>query len=337
MTSVERALEYSKLESEAPLESHPDKEPPKSWPTEGEIKFRNVYLAYEDKDVLKNLTFEIKGKEKIGIVGRTGAGKSSIIAALFRMTEPRGEIFVDKVRMNEIGLHDVRKNISIIPQDPVLFSGTVRYNLDPFNQFNDDELWVVIEEVELKDAVPALDFEVSDGGSNFSVGQRQLVCLARAILRRNKIIVMDEATANVDPRTDNFIQTTIRQKFVDCSIITIAHRLHSVMDCDRILVLDNGYLKEYDHPHKLLSNPNSILSSMVEHTGAASSKILRQVARDTFSGGRMSFQADNISLLSSAMSAAEDVILSSSTESDEEDSSIMDARYSAFPMDPSNQ
>ncbi|CAG7829724.1 unnamed protein product, partial [Allacma fusca] len=119
----------------------------------------------------------MKDKEKIGIVGRTGAGKSTIIAALFRMTEPRGDVFIDNIRINDIGLHDLRKNVSIIPQDPVLFSGTVRYNLDPFDQFQDDELWQVIEDVELKDAVPALDFKVSDGGGNFSVGQRQLVCL----------------------------------------------------------------------------------------------------------------------------------------------------------------
>lgn len=124
-----------------------EKKPPKTWPTEGEIKFRHLSLAYEDKDVLKDLTFDIKGREKIGIVGRTGAGKSSIIAALFRMTEPRGEVYIDNVKITDIGLHDVRGNISIIPQDPVLFSGTIRYNLDPFSQFQDDELWTVIEEV----------------------------------------------------------------------------------------------------------------------------------------------------------------------------------------------
>ncbi|CAL8104285.1 unnamed protein product [Orchesella dallaii] len=297
MTSVERAMEYAKLEPEAALESKPDKKPPKGWPSTGEIQFKDYYLAYEEKDVVKGLNFTIRGKEKIGIVGRTGAGKSSIIAGLFRMTEPRGDLFIDGVRVNDIGLHDLRSNISIIPQDPVLFSGTMRYNLDPFDQFKDDELWGVINEVKLKEAVPALDVKVSDGGNNFSVGERQLVCLARAILRKNRIIVMDEATANVDPTTDNFIQNTIRTKFSDCTIITIAHRLNSIIDCDKVLVLDNGFLKEYDHPHRLLQYPDGHLSSMVKHTGKSSEAALRKIAADTYSGRRASFAQKDDELL----------------------------------------
>ncbi|CAL8080013.1 unnamed protein product [Orchesella dallaii] len=282
MTSVERTIEYTKIEPEAELESKPEHKPPPGWPAKGNVKFCNVSLSYDNNTVLDNLSFEIKGREKIGIVGRTGAGKSSILSALFRLTEPSGDIFIDGVRINDVGLHDLRKNISIIPQDPVLFSGTVRYNLDPFDQFNDDQLWEVLEEVDLKHVVPALDWQVQDGGTNFSIGQRQLVCLARAILRQNKIIVMDEATANVDPQTDYFIQSTIRKKFADCTIIMIAHRLHSVVECDNVLVLENGQLQEYDHPHLLYKNPFSLLSVMSRHTGKGSYEHLKATAYNAY-------------------------------------------------------
>ncbi|ODM90032.1 Multidrug resistance-associated protein 4 [Orchesella cincta] len=298
MTSVERNLEYADLPSEAPLESQPGKKPPKDWPSEGGITFKNMSLAYDEKDVLSQLTFDVQPREKIGIVGRTGAGKSSIISALFRLTEPRGEILMDGVKISEIGLHDLRKGISIIPQDPVLFSGTMRYNLDPFDEYPDDELWKTIRKVELKNAVPALDYKVADAGSNFSVGERQLVCLARAVLRKNRIIVMDEATANVDPETDMLIQKTIRSKFADCSIITVAHRLNSIIDCDRVLVLDKGCLKEYDHPHILLQMPNGIFTGMVNTTGRSSSALLKRIAAETYNGRRSSFQVDTLSILS---------------------------------------
>lgn len=150
MTSVERTIEYTKIPSEAPLESKPDKKPPPDWPSKGHIIFSNVSLAYDNKTVLEDLSFEIKAREKIGIVGRTGAGKSSISSALFRLTEPKGDIIIDGVKIKDIGLHDLRKNVLIIPQDPVLFSGSVRYNLDPFNQFQDEQLWKVLEEVHLE-------------------------------------------------------------------------------------------------------------------------------------------------------------------------------------------
>ncbi|ODN02388.1 Multidrug resistance-associated protein 4 [Orchesella cincta] len=284
MTSVERALEYTKIAPQKDTVKETRRgNPSKSWPATGKIKFRDVCLNYdEDKTVLNELDFIIEGREKIGIVGRTGAGKSSIIAALFRLTEPDGDILIDGYDTGAVKLHDLRKNISIIPQDPVLFSGTVRYNLDPFDMFSDEDLWRVLEVVELKDSVPALDFLVAESGANFSIGQRQLVCLARAILKSNKILVMDEATANVDPRTDQLIQNTIRTKFPDCTVITIAHRLQTVMNYDKIMVLDHGNLLEYDHPHKLLQNPDGRLTNLINHTGAANQKYLREIALEAY-------------------------------------------------------
>ncbi|XP_067134910.1 ATP-binding cassette sub-family C member 4-like [Centruroides vittatus] len=288
MNSVKRVLNYSKLKSEASYESSLDKRPPRDWPQRGEIHFDNVSLQYsKDKNiVLKNLTFHIRSGEKIGIVGRTGAGKSSIIASLFRMTEPTGTITIDGIDTKEIGLRDLRSKISIIPQDPMLFTGSLRRNIDPFNEYSEDQLWHAIEQVQLKEVCSklsgGLDTHLTEGGRNFSVGERQLICLARTILRQNKIIVMDEATSNIDKSTDSCIQKVIREKFESCTVLTIAHRLHTVIDSDRVLVLDTGKLQEFDSPYALLKNLNGTFYNLVKNTGVTSMKELYKIAKNRY-------------------------------------------------------
>ncbi|XP_075985131.1 ATP-binding cassette subfamily C member 4-like isoform X2 [Anticarsia gemmatalis] len=283
MTAVERVLEYTKLPIEENMETGPTV-PPKEWPTQGHLTFSNIYLKYDvaEAPVLKNLNFEIMRGSKVGVVGRTGAGKSSLISALFRLSNIEGSIKIDGIDTKDIAKKDLRSKISIIPQEPVLFSATLRYNLDPFDDYSDDDIWRALEQVELKESIPALDFKVSEGGSNFSMGQRQLVCLARAILRSNKILIMDEATANVDPQTDALIQKTIRRQFATCTVLTIAHRLNTIMDSDRVLVMDQGEAAEFDHPHILLSNPSSKFSSMVKETGENMAKVLREAAKKKY-------------------------------------------------------
>ncbi|XP_055678762.1 ATP-binding cassette sub-family C member 4-like [Lutzomyia longipalpis] len=292
MISVERVIQYSKLPSEPSLETEPKNKPIKEWPSEGVVEFKDLSLKYSDdgETILKDLNFSIKAGEKIGIVGRTGAGKSSMIQALFRLAPIEGKIEIDGIDTQILGLHDLRSKISIIPQDPILFSGSLRSNLDPFGERKDAEIWNALEGVELKEVVAGLaggiDSKMGDGGSNFSMGQRQLVCLARAILRDNRILVLDEATANVDPETDRLIQTTIRTRFAHCTVLTIAHRLHTVMDSDRVLVVDAGRVVEFGAPHELLKNEEGHLRSLVDQTGAATANLLAQVAEEAFLKGQ---------------------------------------------------
>uniref|UniRef100_A0A8D3BXJ2 Multidrug resistance-associated protein 4 n=1 Tax=Scophthalmus maximus TaxID=52904 RepID=A0A8D3BXJ2_SCOMX len=294
MTSVERVVEYAELESEAPWET--DKQPPQDWPKNGSITFDRVNFSYSASEplVLKNLSVVFTSREKVGIVGRTGAGKSSLISALFRLAEPEGRIIIDDFLTSSLGLHTLRQRMSIIPQDPVLFTGTMRKNLDPFRQHTDEDLWNALQEVQMKAVVEELpnklETVLTESGSNFSVGQRQLVCLARAILRKNRILIIDEATANVDPRTDGLIQQTIRDKFQECTVLTIAHRLNTIIDCDRILVLDAGRIRECDEPYVLLQNQDGIFYQMVQQTGRAEAASLlhtaKQVTTPTFVPGR---------------------------------------------------
>uniref|UniRef100_A0A5B6ZCK4 ABC-type xenobiotic transporter n=1 Tax=Davidia involucrata TaxID=16924 RepID=A0A5B6ZCK4_DAVIN len=282
LNAVERVGSYIELPSEGPsvIESN---RPPPGWPSFGSIKFEDVVLRYraELPPVLHGLSFTIHPSDKVGIVGRTGAGKSSMVNALFRIVElERGRILIDDCNIAKFGLTDLRKVLGIIPQAPVLFSGTVRFNLDPFNEHNDADLWEALERAHLKDVIRSslgLDAEVSEAGENFSVGQRQLLSLARALLRRSKILVLDEATAAVDVRTDALIQKTIREEFKSCTMLTIAHRLNTIIDCDRILLLDSGRVLEYDTPEELLQNEGSAFSKMVQSTGAANAQYLRSL------------------------------------------------------------
>ncbi|XP_022166663.1 probable multidrug resistance-associated protein lethal(2)03659 isoform X3 [Myzus persicae] len=288
MTAVERVLEYTNVTQEDALESTVDEKQFPKWISEGRIIFKNFYLRYgpDTAYVLNNLNIDIEPMQKIGIVGRTGAGKSSLIAALFRLAFNEGNIIIDGKEIHELRLHELRSQLSIIPQEPVLFSGTMRKNLDPFDDYPDHILWNALDEVELKNVIEdlpdALNSKMSENGSNFSVGQRQLICLARAIVRNNKILVLDEATANVDPQTDALIQMTIRTKFKTCTVLTIAHRLNTVMDSDKVLVMDKGTMVEFDHPHNLLQNKEGVFYKMVEQTGSATSDFLHKVAAESY-------------------------------------------------------
>ncbi|XP_076273672.1 multidrug resistance-associated protein 1-like [Rhynchophorus ferrugineus] len=276
IVSVERLKEYSEAKQERPWDII-EKKPDRSWPPNGHVEFVNYSVRYrEGLDlVLKDISFKVRGGEKIGIVGRTGAGKSSLTLSLFRIIEAvGGKIVIDGMNISEIGLHDLRLKLTIIPQDSILFSGSLRMNLDPFDQYSDAEVWRAVELAHLKfhiNTLPAgLYHVVSEGGENLSAGQRQLLCLARALLRKTKILILDEATAAVDLETDDLIQKTIRTAFSECTVITIAHRLNTIIDSNRVLVLDNGNIAEFDSPSVLLNEKSSIFYGMCKDAGLVS-------------------------------------------------------------------
>ncbi|KAI9142973.1 P-loop containing nucleoside triphosphate hydrolase protein [Paraphysoderma sedebokerense] len=296
--AVERMLEYSRLPPEETDRSIPAQgesplietriKPPNDWPQTGELEMKDVWLTYPKTDVpvLKGISVKIEKGEKVGIVGRTGAGKSSLLQVLFRIVEFSGAIEIDHINIQQMSLQNLRSKISIIPQEPFLFRGTLRFNLDPFGVYDDFRIWQALEAVELKSVVEnlqgKLNAEVSDNGKNFSVGERQLICLARSILQESKIIVADEATANIDYQTDSLIQNTIRTKFSNSVVLTIAHRLSTVLSYDKILVLHLGQVMQFGHPHELLMDKKGILSLMVDDTGEESSKSLRRIAEESW-------------------------------------------------------
>jgi ABC-type multidrug transport system fused ATPase/permease subunit len=304
MVAVERLDEYCRKDQEAPNVTQVPL--PAAWPSQGHVAFENYSTRYRSGMdlVLRNISFEVQPGERVGIVGRTGAGKSSLTLALFRIIEaansPRthsnaaikatatvtgltelekiqvdedgGSIWIDGIDISTVGLETLRQHLAIIPQDPTLFVGTVRDNLDPFNEASDSEIWEALERAHLKDYLSSmpggLSYEVTQNGENFSMGQRSLICLARALLRKTKILVLDEATAAVDVETDELIQTTIRQEFKDRTILTIAHRIKTIMDYDKILVLEKGRVQEFDTPTRLLDRKDaSLFYRLAEQAG----------------------------------------------------------------------
>ncbi|KAJ1947623.1 hypothetical protein GGF37_000206, partial [Kickxella alabastrina] len=327
LNSVERVVEYLDVEPEAPV-TIPDRVPPVEWPSNGRISVENLELKYAENQppVIRGISFEVQPREKVGIVGRTGAGKSTLTLAMFRFMEASaGRIMVDGIDISQIGVGDLRSRLTIIPQDPILFTGTIRSNLDPFNEHGDDELWLALRRAHLlgdedeiasrqsvsgnrqypassrantvKDLAIAdnmvtssgsssisqyglqqtavtlgrtitdLDMAVTENGSNFSQGQRQLIALARALVKRTRVIILDEATASVDFDTDARIQTTIRNEFTDSTLLCIAHRLRTIVDYDKVLVLDQGEIVEYDTPYNLLSKSEGLFKHMCLKSG----------------------------------------------------------------------
>lgn len=278
IVSVERIKQYLHLPAEA-RDAKEDKKPPQDWPIRGEIQFKSLKIRYRvnSPPVLKGITCTFQGGQKVGIVGRTGSGKSTLISALFRLVEPSdGSICIDDLDIGLIGLHDLRLRLGIIPQEPVLFRGTVRSNLDPLCHYSDSEIWEALDKSQLGDIIREqplrLESPVSDEGENWSAGQRQLFCLGRVLLKRSRILVLDEATASVDSATDTLLQKLIREAFSASTVLTVAHRIPTVMDSDMIVGLQDGRLIEFDPPQKLMENRSTLFASLVAEYWARSSR-----------------------------------------------------------------
>ena len=268
MTSAERVLNYTRIQPESG--QNLPKSPPENWPNTGEIVAKDVSLWHYHGGslALKNITFKINAAEKIGIAGRTGAGKSSLIAALMRLTETRGEILIDGLNINDFNTTSTRKCVSVISQTPTLINGTVRLNIDPLGEHTDAKIWNALHRTKMSSAVEsmpkALDSELSQDNSNFSIGEKQLLNLARVLLQNNKIVIFDEATGKIDGNTDKEIQRIISEDLQECTIITISHRLDTILDCDRVMVLDQGEIKEFDNVSVLLNKTGGLLKELKE-------------------------------------------------------------------------
>ncbi|XP_054166201.1 ATP-binding cassette sub-family C member 2-like [Oppia nitens] len=289
MVSYERLAEYCHLKPETGGAAHrqqtttgqqllptaaADDDDNQNWPNSGRIEFHGYSARYRQglELVLNEIDLHINSGEKIGIVGRTGSGKSSLVLALFRLIEPAvGRIVIDGIDIGRLDLPELRSRLTILPQEPIVYTGTVRSNLDPFARHTDPELWSVLERSHLKSYVQSLDGQldspISESGDNLSVGQRQLICLARALLRNTRVLILDEATASVDVQTDALIQQTIRQEFRESTVLTIAHRIHTIMDSDRVIVLNNGRVVEFAEPDSLLSDSSTIFYSLAKNAG----------------------------------------------------------------------
>ncbi|EGZ21558.1 multidrug resistance protein ABC superfamily [Phytophthora sojae] len=284
MTSVERLLHFRKIENEDSAGKTISELTPKdpqspggatlSWPSRGTIRFEGLCLRYRPELplVLKGVDMDVAAGEKVGICGRTGAGKSSLMVALFRICDfDSGRVLIDDVDISSVNLRELRRSLAIIPQDPVLFSGPLRENLDPFHEYADERIWRVLQQVHMAESLrrwgAGLDFEVAEGGDNLSVGQRQLICVGRALLKDSKVVVLDEATANVDTATDALIQSTIQDTFQAKTVLIIAHRIHTIMHCDKIAVMDAGRVAEFGSPLELLARPQSVFAALAKRSG----------------------------------------------------------------------
>ena len=271
MISMERCYKYTKLKPEKDFILHGDNQlKEKNWPNEGKITFKDLSIKYRPNTeiVLKNLNFEISPGEKIGICGRTGSGKSTICLSIFRLIEPyTGTIFIDDVDIQKVGLDLLRQNLTYIPQEPTLMEGTFKFNIDPFNYYPNEKIVEILKNIGFEyteEDEKILDKHIEVNGNNLSVGEKQLICIARAVLKKTKILIMDEATANIDVKTEEKIQKLFNNTFNDCTIITIAHRIKTILNYDKILVLENGKILEFDSPKVLLENKESNFYKLYE-------------------------------------------------------------------------